>query len=450
LPRTLDWRHLLPDSREEAAAEPASSARSAFQRDHDRILFSGPFRRLADKTQVFPLPVDDHVHSRLTHSLEVATIGRSLGTLVGRRLVEAGAVLPEGRDARDVGDCVAAACLAHDLGNPPFGHVGERAIQEYFEHSAPNGLMDPLNERERRDLLHFEGNAQAFRILTRLEQPRRGDGLGLTHATLGAFMKYPCTSDATGRKGAGRSAKKHGLMVQELPAWERAAAALGLERRVSGTDHWPRHPLAFLTEAADDVAYLLLDLEDGFRLKHVSEADYLSLVRPLAGPSGQLEEARRALPGRNDRLDRAGWLRARAIDTLIHELAGAFMSQQDGILECTFDDELKRSIPHAAELQAVEQVCREQCYGARDVLKMELAGAEAIQGLLDCFVTALLSPGTLRGEHQRALRSMVISDTDTRYEQLVRITDHVAGMTDNYAVRLYRELRGMRYPGGRD
>src|SRR6185436_19313161 len=291
----LDWQHLLPDGRDAVAAEPASSARSPFQRDHDRILFSGPFRRLADKTQVFPLPVDDHVHSRLTHSLEVATIGRSLGTLVGRRLVDAGASLPDGRDARDVGDCVAAACLAHDLGNPPFGHVGERAIQEYFAHAAPDGLLDDLSERERRDLLQFEGNAQAFRILTRLEQPRRGGGLGLTHATLGAFMKYPCTSDATGRKTAGRSAKKHGLMVQELPAWERAAIALGLERRVTGTDHWPRHPLAFLTEAADDVAYLLLDLEDGFRLKHVSEAEYLALVRPLAGASGQLEEARVAL-----------------------------------------------------------------------------------------------------------------------------------------------------------
>jgi dGTPase len=424
-------------------------ARSPFQRDHDRILFSGPFRRLADKTQVFPLPVDDHVHSRLTHSLEVATIGRSLGTLVGHRLVESGVELPPGRDARDVGDCVAAACLAHDLGNPPFGHVGEQAIQEYFARHAPAGLMDGLSERERQDLLRFEGNAQAFRILTRLEQPWRGGGLGLTHATLGAFMKYPCTSDASG-KGRGRSAKKHGVMAQELPAWQQAAKALGLERRMAGVEHWPRHPLAFLTEAADDVAYLLLDLEDGFRLKHVSEDDYLRLVRPLAGASGQHADATKDLPGRNSKLDRAGWLRARAIDTLIHELADAFMTHMDAILAGTFDDELRKSIPHAAELKGVETVCLQQCYQARDVLKMELAGAEAIQGLLDCFVQALLQPDTLRGEHQRRLRSMVISDTGSRYEQLVRITDHIAGMTDNYAVRLYRELRGMRYPGGRD
>lgn len=450
MPRTLDWQHLLPDTRTGSATESSSPARSPFQRDHDRILFSGPFRRLADKTQVFPLPVDDHVHSRLTHSLEVATIGRSLGTLVGRRLVEGGGLAPAGRDARDVGDCVAAACLAHDLGNPPFGHVGEEAIREYFTRSAPSGLLDGLSERECRDLQRFEGNAQAFRILTRLEQPWRGGGLGLTHATLGAFMKYPCASDVAGRKGSGRSARKHGVMSGELHAWEAAAGTLGLERRTAGADHWPRHPLAFLTEAADDVAYLLLDLEDGFRLRHVTEPEYLALVRPLAGASGDSSAAKAELASRADRLDRAGWLRARAIDTLIHELAEVFMARLDDILEGSFDDELRKYVPHAAELTAVEKVCVRQCYQARDVLKMELAGAEAIQGLLECFVSALLEPKTLRGQHQRLLRSMVISDEGSRYEQLVRITDHVAGMTDNYAVRLYRELRGMRYPGGRD
>lgn len=443
---TLDWQRLLPDSRSGRPAEPDSPARSPFQRDHDLILFSGPFRRLADKTQVFPLPVDDHVHSRLTHSLEVATIGRSLGTLVGHRLAERGVALPAGRDARDLGDCVAAACLAHDLGNPPFGHVGERAIQEWFARHAPESLLEPLSERERLDLLRFEGNAQAFRILTRLETPWRG-GLGLTHATLCAFMKYPCTSEAGGRRGLGRSAKKHGILAPELPAWERCAEAAGLERREAGVDRWQRHPLAFLTEAADDVAYLLLDLEDGFRLRHVSEADYLRLVRPLAGDASTAAEP---LDNRNDRLDRAGWLRARAIDTLVHELADAFVAHAPGMLDGSFDDELRRFIPHAEALSEVERVCASQCYEARDVLKMELAGAEAIQGLLGLFVDALLSPGTLRGEHQRLLRSRVISDTGSRYEQLLRITDHVAGMTDNYAVRLYRELRGMRYPGGRD
>jgi dGTPase len=449
LPRTLDWQHLLPDGRDAAAAELPSPARSPFQRDHDRILFSGSFRRLADKTQVFPLPFDDHVHSRLTHSLEVATIGRSLGTLVGRTLAAQGATLPAGRDARDVGDCVAAACLAHDLGNPPFGHIGEAAIQEYFEKQAPPGLLDALTERERQDLLRFEGNAQAFRILTRLERPWRRGGLALTHATIGAFLKYPCTSDVAAGRAPGRSAKKHGLTAAELPTWERIAPELGLERRRKDADHWPRHPLAFLTEAADDVAYLLLDLEDGLRLRRLSEADYARLVEPLCDPE-HAAERRGAPTDRNEMLDRAGWLRASAIDTLIRELAEAFVARGGAILDGSFDGELRKTIPHAGALDAVETACLEHCYRARDVLKMELAGAEAIQGLLECFVRALIEPGSLRGEHQRRLRPTVIDDRGSRYEQLVRITDHVAGMTDNYAVRLYRELRGMRYPGGRD
>ena len=455
MPRTLDWQHLLPDARTHGphAApgeldERVSEARSPFQRDHDRILFSGSFRRLADKTQVFPLPFDDHVHSRLTHSLEVATIGRSLGTLVGRQLARSGVDLPPGRDARDVGDCVAAACLAHDLGNPPFGHIGEEAIQEYFERQAPQGLLDELSERERQDLLRFEGNAQAFRILTRLERPWRRGGLSLTDATIGAFLKYPCTSDVAAAGRGGRAARKHGLMAGEVATWERIAGSLRLERRRPGEDHWPRHPLAFLTEAADDVAYLLLDLEDGLRLRHLSEADYMGLVGPLCAlaPADPPREA----VDRNERLDRAGWLRARAIDTLVHELADAFVAHGQAILDGSFDDELRRRIPHAGALDRVKAVCLETCYRARDVLKMELAGAEAIQGLLDFFVRALLEPRSVRGQHLRRLRPMAIADQGSRYEQLVRITDHVAGMTDNYAVRLYRELRGMRYPGGRE
>jgi len=453
--RTLDWRRLLPDGRTGASPEPrapetAAEARTPFQRDHDRILFSGSFRRLADKTQVFPLPFDDHVHSRLTHSLEVATIGRSLGTLVGRRLAAAGAALPPGREPRDLGDCVAAACLAHDLGNPPFGHIGEQAIQEYFLRLAPAGLLDPLSERERADLLRFEGNAQGLRILTRLERPWRRGGLSLTDATIGAFLKYPCTADVAARGLPGRSARKHGVMAGELSLWEPIATSLGLERRRPGVDHWQRHPLAFLTEAADDVAYLLLDLEDGLRLKHLSEPEYVSLVKPLGALDAGEHGFEREPADRNERLDRAGWLRARAIDTLIHELADAFVKRGDGILEGSFDDELRRQVPHAGALDAVERSCLEACYRARDVLKMELAGAEAIQGLLDCFVRALLEPDSLRGEHLRRLRPMAIADQGTRYDQLVRITDHVAGMTDNYAVRLYRELKGMRYPGGRD
>ena len=448
MPRTLEWRDLLPDTRAGDAGS-QSAARSPFQRDHDRILFSGPFRRLADKTQVFPMPVDDHVHSRLTHSLEVATIGRSLGTLVGRKLLEAGVALPRGRDHRDVGDCVAAACLAHDLGNPPFGHVGESAIQEYFRSRAPASLLDGLSDRERLDFERFEGNAQAFRILARLERPRRGDGLALTHATLGAFMKYPCTSDVAARGEQVPAQRKHGVLASELSRWEAVAAALGLGRPDPARTAWTRHPLALLTEAADDVAYLLLDLEDGFRLRLVQPSEFQRLLWPIAHERDASDGE--PVPAEYlERLDWAGELRGLAIDRLIHQLADAFVRSADRILEGTFASTLTQEIPLHPALREVRRACRAHCYEARDVLKMEATGIEAIQGLLGFYVAAVLEPARASSERVRKLLPHVYEPGLARYEQLLRITDHVAGMTDNYAVRLYRELRGMRYPGGRD
>jgi dGTPase len=445
----MDWSRLLPETRAGDEAERDSAARSPFQRDHDRILFSGPFRRLADKTQVFPMPVDDHVHSRLTHSLEVATIGRSLGTLVGRGLAAAGATLPEGRDARDLGDCVAAACLAHDLGNPPFGHVGETAIQEYFRLRAPAGLLDGFSPRERGDFERFEGNAQAFRILARLERPLRGAGLSLTHATLGAFMKYPCTSDAADPGGASPAHRKHGVLAGELERWEPVAASLELARPDAARAAWARHPLAHLTEAADDVAYLLLDLEDGFRLRLVGAADFQRLLAPLASGPGD-PEVEAAPAGYLARLEWAGALRGRAIERLLHQLAAAFVGAADRILDGSFEHTLTRAIPLHGALREVRDACRRHCYEARDVLKMEATGIEAIQGLLDFHVAALLEPRRAASERLRKLLPHVYEPGLSRYQALLRITDHIAGMTDNYAVRLYREVRGMRYPGGRD
>jgi len=421
-------------------------ARSPWQRDHDRILFSGPFRRLADKTQVFPLPFDDHVHSRLTHSLEVATIGRSLGSLAGSHLMTRGH-LPEGLSARDLGDCVAAACLAHDLGNPPFGHIGEQAIQEFFRREA--ALLDRLSPREREDLLRFEGNAQGFRTVTRPHHPWRGPGLDLTASTLGAFMKYPCTADARDRH-AGKSRRKHGVMAADLATWQHIADQLALPVRPGTSEARARHPLAFLTEAADDVAYLLLDLEDGFRLGHVSEQQLRDVLEPIARlPADHAACTTQALPWA-ERIDRAAFLRGRAIDTLVGELAEQFLAREEAILSGTFDEALRDHIASCEALDAIERLCFERCYKARDVLKMELTGAEAIQGLLGFFTSALIEGDALRTGHLRDLYGSILSPEGSRYDQLVRITDHVAGMTDHYAVRLYRELRGVRYPGGRD
>jgi dGTPase len=441
---SLDWRRCLSVARTGAPADPPPEARSAFQRDHDRVLFSASFRRLADKTQVFPLPYDDHVHSRLTHSLEVASIGRSLGTLVGRRVLGKGSGADAGLDARDLGDCVAAACLAHDLGNPPFGHVGEDAIREFFARERP--FFDELSARQQLDLLGFEGNAQTFRIVTRLERSSSPGGLQLTWATLGALTKYPCASDAAAKDAPARGARKPGLFDDDVGTFASVAAALGLEAQGSG--RWMRHPLALLTEAADDIAYLLLDLEDGLRLRHVPDDVFLDCLRPIVSEDPRCPP----LAAGGDyaaRLDRADRLRAIAVNVLIHDAANAFVAAHDDVLAGRYATALEASMRHRDSMRGIQTVCLERCYRARDVLKMELSGAEAIQGLLAIFTAALRERSSLRGEHMRRLYPRLFQDAPA-YERLKRLTDHVSGMTDHYAVRLYRELRGMRYPGGRD
>lgn len=450
---TADWLRLLSPIRRDTTAGPALGARSAFQRDHDRVLFSSPFRRMADKTQVFPMPYDDHVHSRLTHSLEVAAVGRSLGTLVGRRILDAEPALGESLKDRDFGDCVAAACLAHDLGNPPFGHVGEEAIQEfftaYFATRPAGGFAAELTAAERTDFTRFEGNAQTFRIVTRLERPLRGGGLDLSRATLGALLKYPCASAAADREAASVARKKHGAVVADLPQLGAVAEALGLAREPAPAAAWRRHPLAFLTEAADDIAYHILDLEDGYRLGHVTTAEYRELMLPLCATDSEvagLSEPRTY----NERLDQVETLRARVIDRFIHEAGEAFLANLPAVLDGGFARPLAKVIASRDELRAIRDVCFARCYKARDVLKMELAGTEAIQGLLAIFTDAFEQPGSIRAQHlQRLLPGLFEADVSA-YERLLRLTDHVSGMTDHYAVRRYRELRGMRYPGGRD
>ncbi len=439
------WLSLLSTARLGDSTTAQAPARSPFQRDYDRILFSGPFRRLADKTQVFPMPYDDHVHSRLTHSLEVASIGRSLGTLVGGRVLERESALATHHDARDFGDCVAAACLAHDLGNPPFGHVGEDAIREYFQQDSR--LLEGLSERQRSDLTNFEGNAQTFRIVTRLERPTRTGGLQLTLATLGALVKYPCSSITASHSSQRKSARKPGLFDADIAVFSDLADALGLTP--IGNEHWQRHPLALLMEAADDIAYLLLDLEDGLRLKHVPEALFVQCLAPLCQADPRCPDLTPEAGDYASRLDRADLLRAIAINTLVHDAADAFMGSHDAIVDGTFGNALEANMKHQGSMKAIQTVCLERCYRARDVLKMELSGAEAIQGLLQIFIGALRDEHSLRGEHMRRLYPKQFA-AGTAYERLQRLTDHLSGMTDHYAVRLYRELRGMRYPGGRD
>ena len=447
----MNWTQLLSIERLGGSVDDRVAPRTPFQRDFDRVLYSSAFRRLGDKTQVFPVPLDDHIHSRLTHSLEVATIGRSVGTLAGRRIA-ASYGLPDGLDARDVGDCVAAACLAHDLGNPPFGHVGEGAFHEFFEgffgrHEGAS-WTHALDAAQRADLLQFEGNAQSLRIVTALARPLSGHGIDLTCATLGALVKYPCAStSALGKNGGRTSRAKHGLNQAELPAFRDVATRTGLPEQ-DGTA-WQRHPLAFLTEAADDIAYRIIDFEDGLRLGLVDPAQFLEHMRPLCEGERGCPSPLVAREGREAMFDLALTLRGVALNRLIHEAADVFAMKQREILDGLFDDALLDHIPSCAAVEAIERVNLERCYHARDVLKMELSGAVAIEGVLDSLADAAVNPRSLRAGHLHRLLPGVLRDEDV-YTRLMRVADHVSGMTDNYLVRRYRELSGIRLPGGRD
>jgi len=425
-----------------------SPGRSPFLADYDRIAFSGSFRRLADKTQVFPLPTDDHVHSRLTHSLEVASIGRSLGAMVGERLAERG-LLPEAFGPRDVGDAVAAACLAHDLGNPPFGHVGEDAIREFFAEHRDTAWFAALPPHTQSDLLQFEGNAQAFAIVTRIEKASPAHGLNLTAVTLGALLKYPCGSGAT-VKGGPPHRKKHGFHARDVAIMRALADQLGLRPEDDMGLAWSRHPLAFLTEAADDIAYQILDLEDGLRLNLVPKERYQATLNAICEGAKHIDPADLTTLPRQDMLRVAGHNRAVAVGRLAQDAAQAFMDHLDPIFAGTHDRSLKKDMTLGAQLEEVKDLNERYCYGARDVLKMEIAGTAAIKGVLDALVRAARGENDIQSRHLRALLPDIVTGEANVADQILCVTDHVAGMTDSYILRLYRELTGIRLPGDRE
>jgi dGTPase len=443
------WSRLLSRERLSGLRDSPDSPRTSFQRDYDRIIYSSAFRRLGDKTQVYSLPYDDNVHDRLTHSLEVATVGRSLGTLVGRGIEGELGRLPDGLEARDVGDCVAAACLAHDLGNPPFGHVGEKAVREFFVRHRDE-LESAIPRETLLDLLHFEGNAQSLRLALRMAQPGADHGLDLTCATLAALIKYPCLASAAYGQSAGRhSRSKHGIHRSEREPFESVATRVGLRPDATSGDAWHRHPLAFLTEAADDIAYTVIDLEDGLRLGLVSSEEFVSLFRELVANEPEAPAGDDLPADRDAKLETAARYRGAAVNRLVHEAADVFLGSHTDILEGRFEVSLVDRIASSKPLELIGKTNLAKCYRSRNVLKMELAGAAAIQGVLGALLEAALRPETIRGTHLRDLLPGVLK-LPTLEERLQRIVDHLSGMTDTYVVRLYRELSGVRLPGGRD
>ncbi|MGO4414410.1 deoxyguanosinetriphosphate triphosphohydrolase [Cupriavidus sp. KB_39] len=450
----MEWSKLLSVKRlgrepEAAGSEPLP--RTEFTRDYDRIIFSSAFRRLQDKTQVFPLAKSDYIRTRLTHSLEVASVGRSLGMMVTETILERDKPLAGSVVAQDVGSVVAVACLAHDIGNPPFGHSGEDAIQEWFEtgREGANYASRLLPGSQLRDLLKFEGNAQGFRTVATLQFPDQKGGMQLTSAVLGAFTKYPRESEVEDSQAQGKSGAKFGFMQSEKPLFEELAGELGLIRKRGDGLAWHRHPLAFLVEAADDICYHIMDIEDGFRAGVVSFEELRDLHRPWLNDRS-LERADRL--GDDER--RAEYFRAVTVNALIHATVAVFNQHYDGLMNGAFDEELTKQIEYAGHFQRFKDVAVRQVYCAKPVVEVEACGFEVISGLLSAFVGAVENKAKNPKKppsRARTLLSLMPGgnapfDTMSEYERLIRVTDFVSGMTDSYAVDLYQRIRGISLP----
>ena len=436
------WRMLMtPDRLGMDEPGQITPQRSPFQRDFDRVVFSGSFRRLQDKTQVFPLVKTDYVRTRLTHSLETSSVGRSLGSAVGVFVCDNFDV--GGVRSSDVGAVVAAACLAHDIGNPPLGHAGEEAIRYWFMNSeAAKPFHEKLAPAEFSDVGRYEGNAQGFRVLTKLEMPDRRGGMQLTCATLGALAKYP---------GSSRSQyKKFSFFQAEKELFSEVAEHCGLARVTP--DEWARHPLSYLVEAADDITYLIVDFEDGLRLGMIHPAELEELfLELLDSPAARIELESVHTPRR-----RAEFLRAKVIGELVRQTTAAFIERHDEILAGKLAAPLLSFTPAAGILERIRRRSEESIYSNRRVAEVVAAGFEMVSGMLDIFVPCVdelaeeRAGGKAASSRSRRIGALLpeyaAADPEEfarPYLRLLRVLDYISAMTDGYAVDLYQKLKGI-------
>lgn len=416
--------------------------RTEFQRDFDRLIFSSPFRRLQNKTQVFPLPGSVFVHNRLTHSLEVSCVGRSLGNAVYKHLREKnGDSIDE--CVAEIGSIVSAACLAHDMGNPPFGHSGETAISSYFSEGNGQKLKAEygINEKEWNDFIHFEGNANAFRLLTHQFGGRRKGGFVLTYSTIASVVKYPYESGLITAKK-----KKFGFFQSEKADYEKIANDLGIIRKSDGC--YVRHPLVFLVEAADDICYEIMDIEDAHKLKLLSNADVQSLFLSFFDEEGQLHKSRH-LNNLSDENERIAYLRSSVIGILVRQCAEVFIKNIDSIMNGEFSQSLIDCVGGRVgdTYERCKKLSFEKIYKSKDVVDIEIAGYNIIYTLIDKIINAVFSQDKAYSKQllARIPEQYQISDPDP-YCRILAVLDYVSGMTDVYALDLYRKITGMSLP----
>ena len=444
----MQWSKLLSSSRLMGNIVNISDAgRTAFEKDFDKIIFSSSFRRLKDKTQVFSLVDNDYIRSRLSHSLEASCVGRTLGTLVGKEIVKRHSAQLEGFEARDFGDIVAAACLAHDIGNPPFGHAGEDAIQEWFKSSLAASSLS-ISSGQQADLENFEGNAQGFRILTRLSRPNV-QGLQFTCAMLATFTKYPREAGINSsyfnqyNTEDNKSTKKHGFFQAEKDLFAQIANEVGLIRREEKSAMWCRHPLAFLVEAADDICYHIVDLEDGFRMGCITYDEARDLLYDVLRGE-QLDNLE------YDKKENIKYLRAKAIHKLIIEVKQVFLDSENEILSGRFDFPLTAKIESSNKLKEIIEITRKNVYESCEVVEVKVAGYEVIGGLLEEFITAITNSSLSKSYLVKKLLPNFKEDDENEdiYRKVLKVTDYISGMTDSYAVSVFKKIKGISLPRG--
>ncbi len=417
--------------------------RSEFQRDYDRLIFSAPFRRLQNKTQVFPLPGSVFVHNRLTHSLEVSCVGRSLGNDVANQLLKKYPDLVDSHIS-EIGSIVSAACLAHDLGNPPFGHSGEKAISTYFSEGQGMALKKELSPMEWDDLTHFEGNANAFRILTHQFEGRRKGGFVMTYSTLASIVKYPFSSQLAGKKS------KFGFFLSEEADYQKIARELGIIQ-LSKPDEplrYARHPLVYLVEAADDICYQMMDIEDAHKLKLLTHDETKGLYMLFFDEKRKkrIEEVCRIVTDVNEQI---AYLRSSVIGALIKECTRVFTENEEKILTGEFEGTLIMHIcsPLKEAYDNCSAIAFQRIYRSSDVLDIELAGFRVISTLIDLMINAVRSP-------EKAYSQLLINrisgqynvNAPTLYGKIQAVLDYISGMTDVYALDLYRKIKGNSLP----
>ena len=444
----MDWIRLISNKRlgQEHRHTERHDDRTEFKRDYDRLIFSAPFRRLQNKTQVFPLPGSIFVHNRLTHSLEVASVGMSLGSDVASHII--GEHRPELRGTmfEQIGQIVSTACLAHDLGNPPFGHSGEKAIQTFFTEGEGKELQELVSPAFWDDIIHFEGNANAFRLLTHQFKGRRAGGFVMTYSTLASIVKYPYASSAAGKK------KKFGFFQSEQSYYERIADEMGILRLSSEGQplRYARHPLVYLVEAADDICYESMDLEDAHKLKILSYAETEELLLEFFDEDNQAKIRRRITDEElKDPNEKVVYMRACVIGKLENECVNVFVTHEDEILNGTFEGAL---IDHISErpreaYRRCAKLSVERIYRSRPVLDVELSGYKIMATLMEQMTEAVMHPDRY---YSQQLIDRVSSQYDIRATDLetriMAVIDYIAGMTDVYALDVYQKINGISLP----